>query len=189
MADEKDKKEKKGEGDEVAAAAPAKKSKKKLFIAIGGVVFLLIAIGVPVFFMTMKKKTSAEEGAVVDASATDAAAVVPEGSNDEDQAGEGEEVLGAIFPLETFVVNLSGGRYIRCQIQLEMTQRDIPKKMYAKIVPVRDAIINMLSTKTADDMTSAKGKDALKSDIKDMVNQTLRKQEIKNVYFTQFVVQ
>ena len=191
MAEEKDKKGKKGEeGEETApAAASTKKSKKKLFIAIGGVVVLLVAIGVPVIFMTMNKKASTTESGAVDASADGESSLVPEGSNDEDESLEGEEVLGAIFPLETFVVNLSGGRYIRCQVQLEMTQRDVPKKMYAKIVPVRDAIITMLSSKTADDVNAAKGKESLKSDIKDKVNELLRKQEVKNVYFTQFVVQ
>lgn len=188
MADDKKKEEKKEE-QPAAAAPPPAKSKKMLFIVIGGVAVLGLAIGIPVAMMAMKgggEKTIEELPADAAKLADDS---VPEGHADEDELEEGEEAMGALFPMETFVVNLEGGKYIRCQVQVEFNERDIPKRFYNKLVPVRDSIIALLSNRSADDVAGGKGKEALKGDIKDAINELLRKQEVKNIYFTQFVVQ
>lgn len=180
-----DKTEKNEEGAEATSPAPAA-SKKKLIVAIVGVVVLLLAIGIPVSMMVFKEKKVGED---LPADAAHEAGLVPEGHDDEDALDEGEEALGAIFPLETFVVNLQGGRFIRCQMQFEFNSREVPRRFYAKLVPVRDAIISLLTKRDADDVVSEKGKGALKSEIREMVNEILRKEEVKTVYFTQFVVQ
>ena len=188
MAEDKKDEKKDGEGAE-AAPAPAKKSNKMLFIVIGAVVFLLIAIGVPVTILMVKSKAHTTESEL----SADAAKGGPqgelEGAKDEEELQEGEEPLGAIFPLETFVVNLNGTKYIRCQIQFEFVSRDVPKKFYGRLVPLRDAIISLLTSKTAEDIGSVKGKEGLRSEIKDLVNETLKKEDVKHVYFTQFVIQ
>ena len=177
--------EKKEEGA-TEAPAPNSGSKKKLLIIIGAVVALLIAIGVPAVFM-LKKSDSGTE--LLGADAAHEAGVVPEGHDDEDVLEEGEEALGAIFPLETFVVNLQGGRFLRCQLQFEFETRDVPKRFFTKLVPVRDAVISILTKRDAEDVISEKGKNTLKSEVRETVNEILRKEEIKSVYFTQFVVQ
>lgn len=167
-------------------AAPAK-SRKKLLLIIAGVVLLLVAIGVPVTIMSLKKSATPAEELDPDAAGGDAAA--PEGADDEDELDEGEEALGALFPLETFVVNLKGGSLIRCQVQLEFTGRDVPRRFYSKLVPTRDALIALLAKRTQEDALSEEGRTALKGDMKEAVNELLKKEEVRNVYFTQFVVQ
>lgn len=180
--------ESKDEGEEAAAPAALAPGKKKLWIIIGGVVALLLVIGVPVAFFTLApaEKTSEELAA-------DAALVgehtVPEGHDDEDEFDEGEEPLGALFPFESIVVNLSGGGYLRTQIQVEFVERDIPKRFYMRLVPIRDSLIALLAARKADQLGSQTGRDTLKTEIKEVINETLRKQEVKNVYFTQFVIQ
>ena len=47
----------------------------------------------------------------------------------------------------------------------------------------------LLSKKTADDLSVEKGKEVLRGELKDLVNETLKKEEVKRVYFTQFVIQ
>lgn len=175
------------EKKEEAKPAPAK-SKKKLFIIIGAVLGSLVLIGVPVGFFVLTKKGDDTALLGKDAAQT-AEEVTPEGSLDQDELGEGEEPIGAIFPLETFVVNLSGGGFIRVQMQLEFQKRDVPQRFYPRIVPVRDGIINLLSARTRETMLSANGREALKADVKNFVNETLKKEDLRNVYFTQFVVQ
>lgn len=167
------------------AVAPAGNSKKTLLIA-GGVVALLLAIGVPVSLFMLKGEKKAD---ALSADAAHEPGLVPEGHDDEDALDEGEEALGAIFPLETFVVNLQGGRFIRCQMQFEFQSRDIPRRFYGRMVPIRDAIISLLTKRDADDVASEKGKNALKGEIRETVNEIMRKEDIKNIYFTQFVVQ
>jgi flagellar FliL protein len=187
MAEEKEKKEE-------AAPAPA---------AGGASMLLKVGLGVSILFgiagfatagivMSKQKAAEAEAAAVeeVDADAAEsegedgASAVSPE-----DELEEGEQVIGAIFPLDTFVVNLNGGKYLRAQIRLEFEGRDVPKRFYPRIVPVRDELLGILSSKRAEDLQTSQGKDNLKKEIKDSINELLRKEDVKNVYFTQFVVQ
>ena len=194
---EKDKKEEKqssGKKDDEAPAAEGaapKNNKKKLIIIGGGVAALVFLIGMPVLFFTLKSKPAASGDAdptgAIQSGTTETASL--EGAKDEDQLDENEEHLGAIFPMETFVVNLTGGKYIRCQLQLEFVDRDIPARFYTKLVPIRDGLITLLTKKTQEDVLSEKGKDQLKKEVKDTINELLRKEDVRNVYFTQFVVQ
>lgn len=183
MAEEK-KDAEKGEGGEATAAAPAK-SKKKKFLIIGGVVFLLIAVGAPVAFFMLKKAPQGGEHEAAPAGEE----IVIEGADDEDELDEGEAALGGFLPLETFVVNLSGGKFIRIQVQLEFMERDIPARFYSRLAIVRDGIIAMLTNRTEADVITAKGKESLKHEMRDIINEVMKKEEVRNIYFTQFVVQ
>lgn len=190
MADAKDKKKKPEAESEENATPVAAKGKSKLPLIIGGVVLLVVLIGAPLIFFAMKPAASNDkELAAAAKAAMEATDLTMEGSSDQDALMEGEEGLGAIYPLETFVVNLRGGSYVRCQIQFEFVGREIPKGFYSRLVPVRDTIIEILARRSAEDLSSENGRTALKSDLKSLVNEALRKEEIKNVYFTQFVVQ
>ena len=191
MANEAEKEAGEGEGKAPEGGAPAQaQSSKQKYIIIGGVVAAVLVIGAIVAFAMMSGDKPAAPGAIEhDAAGSDEAVVIPEGGDDYEELAEGEEPLGAIFPLEAFVVNLSGGRFIRCQVQLEFTTRDVPRKFYPRIVAVRDTLISLLASKTQDDLLSARGRDALRDEIKDGVNELLRKEEVKRVYFTQFVIQ
>ncbi|WKZ57155.1 MAG: flagellar basal body-associated FliL family protein [Bdellovibrionota bacterium] len=178
--------EEKEEAEGQQEAAPPK-SKKKLWIIIGGSIALVLLIGAPVAFFALKSSPETEELAAEGVEGGDALA--PEGALDEDEIDEGEEPLGAFFPLDTLVVNLHGGQYIRTQIQLEFVERDVTSRFYTRLVPIRDAIITLLASKKAEDLLSARGKESLRVDIKDKVNEILRREEVKRVYFTLYVVQ
>lgn len=177
-----------GEGKEAApAAAPASKKGLILWIVLG-VVALVIAAGVPTAYFMMKKTGQQTEEVKSDAAEQDNAPAV-EGAGETEELGEEEERLGAIFPLETFVVNLSGSKYLRTQMQLEFEGHDIPPKFSARLVPTRDAIITLLTKKTPEDLATPKGKEGLRNEVKELVNEILKKEEVKRVYFTQFVIQ
>jgi len=188
---EKDKKEK-DEGDEEGAKAPeappAGGSKKKILFIAGFVVLLALAAGIPTVIMLMRNKQQTEEVAA-DAAQQAQDALKPEGSDDQSELAEDEERLGAIAPLETFVVNLNGGKYLRTQIQLEFQGADIPNKFVSRLVPIRDGVIAALTKKTESELSSPTGKQNLKNEVRDIVNEQLRKEEVKRVYFTQFVIQ
>jgi flagellar protein FliL len=175
--------------DEEATATPeAPKGNNKTMLLIGGAVVLLLAVAIPlVLFLTKGEAKHTEELAADAADESDI--MVPEGRDDEEELAEGEEPLGAIFPLEPFLVNVSNGGYIRCQIHVEFEERDIPKKFLARIPPVRDGIIKLLGSKSKDALLSEQGREALKGDIRDLTNLVLRKELVKRVYFTQYVVQ
>jgi flagellar FliL protein len=174
------------ETTEKAAEAPSG-GKKKILLIVGLVVVVSLAAGVPaVIFMTKGGEKVEQLGA--DAAAGDEPARL-EGAGEDSELEEGEEPLGAILPMDTFVVNLRGGRYIRTQVQLEFMELDIPAKFHRKIVPVRDAIISLLVKQSPEEILTEKGREKLRLDIKETVNSEIRKVVIKNVYFTQFVIQ
>ena len=186
MADE----EKKEEGKEAEKKPEApKKSNKMLFIILGvvGLLVLVGAIGATV--MIMGSKPTDEGVSVDDAVSGDDGSGEEGGVSADDELEEGEEALGAIFPLDTFVVNLAGGGLVKAQVQVEFLDRDIPTRFYTHLTPVRDAVIGLLSNKRRDDVSTKKGKDDLKVEIRDTINDLTKKEFVKNVYFTQFLVQ
>lgn len=180
------------EKEETTAEAPAatgKKGGKKLLLVIGGVVVLLVGIGVPAAFFLLKKAPVQNEELASDAAQTGDSNGHLEGSDDEEELEEDEEALGAIVPFDTFIVNVAGGKFVRLQMQVEFATLDVPKKFYSRIVPMRDLIITFLTESTAEDLQVQKGKDVLKGRIRTMMNEMLRREEVRRVYFTQFVIQ
>lgn len=192
MAEKEEKKKEEGkeaEGQAPAADAAASSGGKKKLLMIGGfVALLLIAAGVPTVIMLMRKAPATTEVERAEAGA-ETAALAPESGAEGEEIGDDEERLGAIAPLETFVVNLAGGRFLRVQVQLEFVDVDIPSRFVSRAVPIRDGIIALLTKRSAADLDSSKGREDLKTDIKSVVNELIRKEDVKQVYFTQFVIQ
>jgi len=100
--------------------------------------------------------------------------------------------IGPIYPLDPFTVNLKSAnetRYLKCTINLEIDSPDTQPEL-DKIKPaIRDLVIRILSSKTVPEISTAKGKEKLKAEIKKNINAILPKGEIRNVYFTAFVIQ
>ena len=174
------------EGEE--QQAPAKGGKKKLLLIAGAVLLLLLLVGAPAaYFMLAGGEEAKGE---LDKNLVSMVQEFPEGYDDEDEWDEDEEPLGAIFPMEKFVVNLAGVQnYMRVQVQIEFTESDVPSRFYARQVLIRDAIINILTSRSAEEVTSPEGRTTLKDDIQRAVNQVMRREMVKAVYFTQYVVQ
>jgi len=168
-------------------AAPPKKGHTGLVIAAALVVLIVIA-GITIFFVLKKGDGKAVEELSADA-AEDPDALIPEGAHDEEELAEGEEPVGAMFPFETFIVNVSNGGYLRCLIHLEFDGRDIPKKFYPRIPIIRDGIIKILNGRSKETLLSDEGRERLKGDVRQLVNTVLHKEMVKKVFFSQYVVQ
>lgn len=172
------------------SAPPPPKKGKGMLIGIIVVVVLLVAGGAAAFFILgSKKKDIKTDSLDPEAAQVTEEGATAEGAGEQDELEEGEEGLGAIFPLDPFVVNLDGGGFIRLQIQLEFIERDIPKRIYGRLVPIRDALIVLLTKKKQDEILAQNGKDNLRKEVRDVVNEILKKEEVKRIYFTQYLVQ
>ena len=102
----------------------------------------------------------------------------------------GEEKLGYIYPLSTFVVNLSGGkRYLKASISLELDSEKGGEEMEKRLPRIRDNILMLLSNESFENISTPLGKDNLKKKITDKLNAFFRHGKIKNIYFTEFIVQ
>ena len=100
--------------------------------------------------------------------------------------------IGPIYPLDPFIVNLvssNANRYLKCKIDLELDSPELQQEVDKKLPAIRDLIIQILSSKSVEEIQTAKGKQKLKEEIKRKINEILRTGEIKNVYFTEFVRQ
>ena len=106
MAEEDRKKKGEDEEEGEGQPAPAPKSNKLLIIAISAAVLLLvIAVSLIVYFSMKEKSAEIVPNNLVTAGQE----AVPEGAADEEEElGDDEKPLGIIFPLETFMVNLTG---------------------------------------------------------------------------------
>lgn len=166
------------------------KKGKKVLIALCGLLLLVVGAGAPAAYFLLTEKTSEIDKLKADILAAEEANVAEEGWNDEDEYDEDEEPLGAILPMSTFVVNLAeNGSYLRCQVQLEFTGTSVPKRFYARQVPIRDALIKLMASRTPEELSSADGRQELKDLILETVNNTVKREIVKEVYFTQFVMQ
>jgi len=102
---------------------------------------------------------------------------------------------GATISFEPFLVNLAdkeASRYVKTSIRLLVANKESAEAV-AKgetLMPrLRDTILTLLSTKTAEEMTSNEGKERLKKEILEKVNEYLPEEGAQEVFFTDFVVQ
>ena len=105
---------------------------------------------------------------------------------------EGKQEMGPTYSLETFIVNLVGGRgknYLKAKVELELDSEKTQAEINKRLPQVRDAILTTLSSKSNDDINTLEGKFQLRAEIISTLNQYLKTGRIKNVYFTDFIVQ
>lgn len=163
------------------------KGKKKLFVILGAVAGIGIAVGLVVVFV-LKPFGPSE----------------PVGVRD---PGAGEH--GVMLALEERVVNLMpGGKYAYAKIgvtieirpeaetfyALKGEARKVPEeeviKGYAPAMPLLlDAVGRAVASKTSTDLATPEGRTALKESVSAEMRGILGEEEVLNVYFTDLVMQ
>ncbi|HMO18400.1 MAG TPA: flagellar basal body-associated FliL family protein [Oligoflexia bacterium] len=163
--------EEKKDGDSTAP-----KSKKKLVIIVA-VVLVLVLGGVGAFLAMGKKEPVEGDDEYLEEEIVGA-------------KGKGANLPPAVFPLETFIVNLQvKGSFLRTTIQLEFAEPELPASLENDVPKIKDAIIRILSSKSSSEVLMTDGKDKLRGEIRDSVNEVLGSEEVTQVYFTEFIIQ
>ena len=178
--------------EQVPAEAEGGGGKKKMFIIIGAAVAVTVILGLVVFTMMGKgdKKDAKKEGAEAHAEAK--AEGGGHGAEGGGHGGGGKEAATNIYPLEPFIVNIYDGqelRYLKVKVEMEMAAPAMKGELDARLAPIRDAILVMLSTKTMQDIQDIQGKNQLKDEVLAAVNKQVTTGKIAKIYFTDFVVQ
>lgn len=165
------------------APAPEKEEKKKggklkLIIIMVVVLAVLGGGGFAAWKFFLQPKTA---GDAVNATGEDAA-------KQAEALGPG----GQLVTLDSFVVNLSdpmGRRYLKTTMDVEVANAAAAAELAAAMPRVKDTLLLLLSSKSFEDISSMDKKIELKNDIVSRLNQIIGKNKVRNVYFTEFVVQ
>jgi flagellar FliL protein len=165
----------KEEAPEVEVEAPKKKG--KLIIILAAVAVLVIGAGVAAFFLL---------------SSPDAEEAAKAGEAEVEQAED--EHPPVYEKLETFTVNLADQEsYLQTDIQLLLGDASLQSKIKERMPEVRDALIRLLSSKTAEELALQDGKDALANEILQTMNDVLKVKDksegVKKVLFAAFIIQ
>ena len=163
-------------------------SNKVLLILIGLVLLLVLGMGGGMF-MIWTKLSAVSQKAVVPETGTEA---VPDKAKPEE--------IGAVVPMDTFIVNLAdpgGNRYLRVTMELELAGKPVDKsagktagdELSKRMPQIRDAILMILSTKRYADISTTEGKTALREEIVNAANGLLASSQISRIYFKEFVIQ
>lgn len=105
---------------------------------------------------------------------------------------EPQIIPAQMVTLEPFVVNLSdpmGRRYLKITMDVEMADVASVAELNAVMPRVKDTLLLLLSSKSFADISTLDQKLELKNDIVDRLNQIVGKAKVRNVYFTEFVIQ
>jgi len=101
--------------------------------------------------------------------------------------------VGIMYKLEpAFIVNLGDPEttvYARISITLEVANQQVLQEIQKKEPIIRDAIIEIVSGKISDEIRTPEGREQLKLEILKRINTILTKGGVRNVYFTEFVIQ
>lgn len=171
MPEENEEKKETAETKEGSTKAPAATVPKKKFpikmviiIAVSVVVIAGGAIGAITFFKADKEAAHKEE----------------------------LETASIGVPIETFILNLADkdkNKYLKISMELLITSEEVKAEIDKSMSKIKDIIVVYLSAKTFDDVKSVEGKLQLKAEIMKRINSVLKKGNIKEIYFTEFVVQ
>ncbi len=174
------------------AAAPAegeapKKKSKLLIIIIAVLAVVLIGGGAGAYLLL--SKPASEKKAKAGHGDEEAAA-----DDEEDGGGHEDEHPPVYEKLETFTVNLADQEsYLQTEVQLVLADAKVQEKIKTRMPEVRDALIRLLSSKTAEELAQLEGKDKLAQEVQKAVNEVLgvkkKSKGVKKVLFAAFIIQ
>ena len=172
---------------------------KMLPIIAGGLLVVVIAL-VVVLFLTQSGGGGGEEAVAPEAAAEVALPPPP-------AAGE----HGPDYPIAGRVVNLAdpgGRRYLKVSLSLEFNEQlaeddgggghggaGSPLETWRTGIAhemgplLQDALTTVLASKTSAELLTPEGKEHLREEIIHHINEVLHAERIRNVYFTDFIIQ
>lgn len=162
----------------------SKKSGNLILIIIVGVLVLLLVVGGLVAFLLLSSSDTPQ---------AQSQPMQQNVSTQKQQQRVSDYVnIGIMLPLDQFIVNLlseNGGRFLKTSMNLELNSENLIPEIDKKKPLIRDIIIRLLSSKTYEEVSTSKGKERLKDEIVGKLNEVLTDGHIRNLYFTDFVVQ
>ena len=162
-------------------------SKKKLvfFLLVIVVLLLIIGGGLAFYFIKVKKKKKTPPPLNATGNVTVQHPKPPP---------ELEELAkpGIFVNIGSFVVNLADTdvqRFVKVSVVIEVTNEKVQNEVQQYMPAIKDAIVDLLSSKYYKDIKTPEGRERLKIELLKRLNALIPGGGIKAVYFTSFVVQ
>jgi len=157
-----------------------KAPKRSLLLVITLLINTLAMVAV-VYMVMVKKSDSKQQLTMED---------IVEGAGEDQERTKESGVSGIIIPLDYFLVNLSGElghKVFKVKMEFDVDSSEVQNEIDKRMPRIRDIIIILLSSKNYSQVSTPKGKEKLKEEIRDTVNSFLRKGKVNKVLFTEFI--
>jgi len=152
-----------------------RKSKKKFFLfGIPLLILLIAGGGVAVYFLGGFSGSKSPE---TELSENNTSQIAP---------------LGPLLKLEDFVVNImhkDATRFLKMGITLEAKNIESSERIKNRMTQITDAVLLLVGNKQFDQIKDLQGKLQLKADLLIHINSLIGKDEVNDIFFTDFVVQ
>jgi flagellar protein FliL len=110
-----------------------------------------------------------------------------------DSLGAEKKEPGEIYLIDNIIVNpagTNGTRYLSTSIGLDFEKTEKAAEHIKAMTPaIRDILIAILSSKTLEELGSSEGKEVMRKQILDRVNQALSPEIVTKIYFVDYVLQ
>ena len=109
------------------------------------------------------------------------------------KSGPPREEVKATLALDPFLVNLADReeiRFVKTTFQLGLAEEPKEEEKNSVVTAsIRDSIISLLSSKTAEQILTPEGKDKLREEIRSRIRSIAPRMRVLEVYIVDFVVQ
>jgi flagellar FliL protein len=161
---------------ETPPPAATKSSLQKKILMFGLPIFLIQAVAV--YFLTAKIIYPASVKHAVNA---------PQEETKVDQEQEAQ-----IYVVKDLIVNpagTKGTRFLLTTIGIEVASPAAKQELEKKEVQVRDILNSILSSKELEELVDGQKKKGLRKEIADQIKKMVPEDQLKNVYFSKFIIQ
>ncbi len=171
-----------------------KSSKKTIFFVVIPIVILQIIIAY-LLVLDLNSKTTAEQ---TSSTVKDKETVKSSSDRevvDEYKVSDSEYIISHpefLFVVKDLVVNPAGTgglRYLLTSVGIEVTNEKAFAEIQSKEVVVNDILINILSSKTLEELSDVSRRKELRREIAKKVDEILTNGRVQNVYFSKFIIQ
>lgn len=172
------------------AEAQPKKGGNKL-ILFGGIGLGAIILGVVLTVFVVRPMMSSGGDGAAEAEHVEAVEDDHGDSGSDSHGGKkaGDAIVYAIDDIVVNPANTGGSRFLAVSFGFELGSSRAASDFESRELVVRDALITILSSKTVAQLTDAKQKEVIRYQIQKRLSDLLGTDQIKGVYYTDFVLQ
>ena len=187
------------ENDESTGSDAPEINIKKMAVIGVGVLLSLVLNGLLAYYLTKSFVLHAYYGPYTESevSAEDIDSPPPQKSNVRPEQTKNESEAkskkgSSFFKIEHIVINpygTNGRRFLALNLSIEVSSDAVSKELGEKDAELRDKLNTLLSRNTVAELTNIISKRKIKIDIKKLMNKMVEKGEVREIYFTKYVLQ